>query len=96
MILKTLAYNVPDTNNLVPIAQCVDNIGHIFTLISRYSQAAIIWATSTPINQALAHAGHANYQNSDPCPRSVPGYNAAALAVCKAQNVTMNDLYSPQ
>ena len=91
--LKTLAYGAPATDNLVPLHQYAENIERIFTFIRTYSKARIIWATTTPVDEKLVHADHAQYKDFDRHESAVLAYNAAAVKVCAKMKVDVDDLY---
>ncbi|GAG05954.1 unnamed protein product, partial [marine sediment metagenome] len=59
-----------------------------------HTRAAVIWATTTPVNDALAHESHARLDDVDRYDADVRAFNAAAVEVARAMDVPVNDLYA--
>ncbi len=74
----------------VPLPQYQANVREIFTRIRRNTTAAVIWATTTPVNYAWHHAN----KDFDRFEADVDAYNAAAVAVAREFDVPVNDLHA--
>ncbi|MBN2004000.1 MAG: SGNH/GDSL hydrolase family protein [Anaerolineae bacterium] len=73
----------------IPLPQYRANLCEILTRIRR-SAADIIWATTTPVNDAWHHAN----KDFDRFEADVDAYNAVAVAVAHEFEVPINDLHA--
>ena len=78
------------TDAAVPLDVYTENIRTILNRIESECQATLIWALTTPVNEAWHHEN----KNFDRFEADVRAYNAAATGVCEAWGVTTNDLYT--
>ena len=90
--LRTIFYGGRD--NVVPVDHYRDNVERILRTIHEQTQARIIWATTTPINEQKAHAAHAAAHDFDRFEADVLAYNQAATEVATGMGVPINDLYA--
>ena len=73
----------------VPLAEYRENVAAILRALCDRTEAQVIWAMTTPVNQARHHAR----KGFDRFEADVQAYNGAAAAVCREQGVVVNDLY---
>ena len=82
------------SDRCVPLEHYRENVRRLLQLSQSQTRAKIIWATSTPINEARHHA----QQDADGRPArriaDVELYNAAASEVATSLGIEINDLYS--
>jgi lysophospholipase L1-like esterase len=71
-----------------PLADYRRNVETILRAALERSRAAVIWATTTPVNQAWHHAR----KGFDRFEADVDAFNCAALAVAQSLGVEVNDL----
>ena len=90
--LRTDHYGGRET--IVPLAHYRDNVEHILRYLREQTDATVIWATSTPVNDAHAHESHANHDDFDRYDADVRAFNAAAVEVARSVGVPVNDLYA--
>jgi lysophospholipase L1-like esterase len=82
-----------DLGNVVPVEQYRANVRRLLTLAKQYASGAVIWATTTPIDEA------ANFQQTAPADHparrgaDVAEYNAAAVEEATTLGVGVNDLH---
>ncbi|HVF09617.1 MAG TPA: GDSL-type esterase/lipase family protein [Abditibacteriaceae bacterium] len=81
-------FGAPET--AVPLAEYEQNVRLIFQRIREHSTARLIWATTTPVNEAWHHRVKA----FDRCEADVAAYNAAALGVATELGVAVDDLFA--
>ena len=73
----------------VPLAQYRANVEEIFGRLREGTQAALIWATTTPVNERRHHENKA----FDRFEADVEAYNGAALEIAGRYGVRVNDLF---
>jgi lysophospholipase L1-like esterase len=74
----------------VDLAQYANNVKAIAGRILAETGAALIWATTTPVNERR----HRATKDFDRFEADVDAYNAAAIAVAGTLRVRVNDLYA--
>lgn len=74
----------------VPLDEYRANVRRILTRIQAGTGATVIWATTTPVNEAWHHAN----KGFDRRESDVDAYNAAARAVAQELGVPVNDLFA--
>ncbi len=74
----------------IPLDAYQTNVREILTYIRDRTQAQIIWATTTPVNEVWHHKRKA----FDRFEADVLAYNTAATEIAQALNVPINDLYT--
>jgi lysophospholipase L1-like esterase len=90
--LKTVAFG--ERENLVPLEGYRRNVRLILRLVRERAGAQVIWATTTPVQEAKHNAAHANWKDFQRYAADVAAYNEAARAVCGELGVPVNDLYA--
>jgi lysophospholipase L1-like esterase len=90
--LKTDCYEGRDT--VVPLGHYRDNVAHILRLVREHTDAAVIWATTTPVDHDRAHAAHAGAHDFSRYNEDVLAFNAAAVEVAEEMGVPVNDLHA--
>jgi lysophospholipase L1-like esterase len=73
----------------VPLAQYAENIDRIFARIQRETDATMIWASTTPVNEKW----HTREKPFDSHEADVAAYNRAAREVAERMAVPVNDLF---
>jgi lysophospholipase L1-like esterase len=73
----------------VALAEYAENIGRIFGRIQRETDAALIWASTTPVNEKW----HTREKPFDRHEADVAAYNRAAREVAERMAVPVNDLF---
>jgi lysophospholipase L1-like esterase len=73
----------------VALAQYRENISRIFGKIQRETEATLIWASTTPVNEER----HTREKPFDRYEVDVAAYNRAAYDVAQAMAVPVNDLF---
>lgn len=74
----------------VPLEQYEENIRNILSRLQTNTNAVVIWASTTPVNEKWHHAT----KGFDRLEADVAAYNACAQRVAGALNVAVNDLFS--
>ena len=74
----------------VPLEEYATNVRTILMRVRAETQAKVIWALTTPVNEQRHHAT----KPFDRFEADVTAYNEAAIAVCRDLGVPTNDLYS--
>jgi len=74
--------------NQVPIDQYRANLEAIFRRIGEETEAVLIWAKTTPVNQAWHH----ERKGFDRFEADVEAYNGVAVGLARAMAVPVNDL----
>ena len=74
----------------VPLDRYTLNVRAILTRLRAETEATVIWALNTPVNQQWHH----NTKGFDRFEADVVAYNAAASEICRELGVAVNDLYS--
>jgi lysophospholipase L1-like esterase len=90
--LKTVTYEGRDT--VVPLSHYRENVAAILRHIRENTDAAVVWATTTPVDHERAHAAHAGARDFSRYHEDVIAFNSAAVEVAEAMGVPVNDLYS--
>ncbi|MCD6289103.1 MAG: SGNH/GDSL hydrolase family protein [Anaerolineae bacterium] len=75
--------------NAIPLTAYRANVEAILRRILAETDARVIWATITPVNEVWHHAN----KPFDRFEADVTAYNQAAIEVCRALGVPVNDLY---
>jgi len=73
----------------VPLDQYVENIDRIFRRILQETEATLIWASTTPVNEQW----HTRQKPFDRYEADVEAYNRAAREVAERMSVPVNDLF---
>ncbi len=76
--------------NAIPLQQYELNLDTILTRICQETDARLVFATTTPVNQGWHH----DNKPFDRFEADVVAYNAVALRLAKSHGVTVNDLYA--
>ena len=74
----------------VPLSRYRDNVRSILTRLQAESDATVVWALTTPVNQERHHTT----KGFDRFEADVVAYNAAASGICRELRVRVNDLFS--
>jgi len=74
----------------VPLEEYRDNLTHILTHLQNETEATIIWALTTPVNEKWHHARKGFDRFED----DVVSYNQSAQEICKNLKIPVNDLFS--
>ena len=74
----------------IPLDDYAKNVRYILTRLQTETDAAVIWALTTPVNQDWHHKN----KSFDRFEGDVVKYNAVAQAICGELNIKVNDLYS--
>jgi lysophospholipase L1-like esterase len=90
--LRTDHYGGRET--VVPIGHYRENVEHILRYLREQTDAVVIWATATPVNDRSAHETHAKLDDFDRYNADVCAFNAAAVEVAGRMDVPVNDLYA--
>jgi len=72
----------------VPLHVYAQNVRSILTRLKAETEAAVVWASTTPVNQEW----HNRIKPFDRFARDVETYNAAASEICLELGVPINDL----
>jgi lysophospholipase L1-like esterase len=90
--LKTVAFE--ERENLVPLEAYRRNVRTILRLIRDRAGARVIWALTTPVQEARHRAAHSRARDFVRYAADVAAYNEAARAVCADLGVPVNDLHA--
>ncbi len=74
----------------VPLAEYERNVRQILQRLQRVLNGAVVWATTTPVDEA----GHHQNKGFDRLEADVEAYNAAACAVAEDLGVPIDDLFA--
>jgi lysophospholipase L1-like esterase len=74
----------------IPLLSYTSNLRDIFTRLQAETDAIVIWATTTPVNEAWHHAN----KPFDRFMRDVVAYNAAALTLAQSFSLPVDNLYA--
>jgi isoamyl acetate esterase len=74
----------------VPLEEYADNITHILTNIQNETEATVIWALTTPVNETWHH----ERKGFDRFESDVLSYNQVAQKICETLKISVNDLYT--
>lgn len=77
----------------ISLAEYKANVRAILETVKSQSNAKIIWATTTPVNEKQSNVTHAVWQDSGKINKDIALYNQAAIEVCQEEGVMVNDLY---
>lgn len=81
----------PDTNELlVPLAEYRANVWQILEQAQQGTQAAVIWATTTPVNEAW-HQAQKSFTRFNV---DIRAYNEAAVAIAHPLGIPVDDLFT--
>jgi lysophospholipase L1-like esterase len=89
--LKTIVYG--EQESVIPLAHYRDNVETLLRTVRTHTNMRIIWAATTPINEANANAAHAKGREFSRHEAKVTAYNMAAAEVAMELDVPVNDLY---
>ncbi len=78
------------TESSVPIGEYENNVRQILGLLRSRTQAVVIWAATTPVNERWHH----ERKGFDRFEADVNAYNAVALRVASELGVLVNDLFA--
>ena len=73
----------------VPLDAYVENIGRVFRRILQETEATLVWASTTPVNEQW----HTRQKPFDRYEADVEAYNRGALEVAERMSVPVNDLF---
>ncbi|MCI0475777.1 MAG: GDSL-type esterase/lipase family protein [Anaerolineales bacterium] len=76
------------TTHQVPLDEYAANVRVILTRVQRETRAQIIWATTTPVNEAWHHAN----KEFDRWEADVSAYNFRATQIARELNIPIDDL----
>lgn len=88
--LHDLKTEFGQTRRAVPLDQYRRNVKRILSLLKAETDAVVLWASTTPVNETLHHRN----KPFDRFERDVTAYNSAAAKVAGELDVPINDLYS--
>ena len=88
--LHDLKVEFGDEESAVPLAEYKQNVEEILRRLVSETEAKVIWAATTPVNEAWHH----ERKGFDRFEAYVTGYNEAAADICEKRNIPVNDLYS--
>jgi lysophospholipase L1-like esterase len=74
----------------VPLSAYTENVRSILTRLQAETEAAVVWALTTPVNQER----HRKNKAFDRFETDVVTYNGAASQISQELGLTVNDLYS--
>jgi lysophospholipase L1-like esterase len=74
----------------VPLAEYADNVRHILEVVKTRTEAAVLWALTTPVNEARHH----EVKDFDRLEADVSAYNEAAREAAEGLQVPLNDLWT--
>ena len=74
----------------VPLSQYIENVRSILTRLQGETEATVVWALTTPVNQEWHHSN----KSFDRFEADVAIYNTAASEICQELGVAVNDLFS--
>lgn len=75
---------------VVPIEEYAENVRRILTQVRQGTSAAVIWATTTPVNEPQYH----RRVRVDRYEADVLAYNDAAVRVARESGAAINDLFA--
>lgn len=74
----------------VPLARYADNVRTILSRVTGETGATVVWALTTPVNQAWHHKN----KTFDRLETDVIAYNAVATEIARELGVVVNDLFA--
>ncbi|MBC8040369.1 MAG: SGNH/GDSL hydrolase family protein [Opitutaceae bacterium] len=92
--IRTRFYGEPAGRTLVPLDHYR---AHLFALVEAMrtrTRAQLIWASTTPVIDEVAHRDHARWRDFDRHHADVLRYNEAAREVMISSGVEINDLHA--
>jgi len=78
---------------IIPLEFYRENVRRILTLGKEFSRKQVIWATTTPLNEAILWRTHARKGLTGRTLETIRRYNDAAVEVAQSLSVPVNDLY---
>lgn len=91
--LRTLYFDAPPGQTVIPIDQYEENVRRILRFVQEQTEAQPIWATITPVRDELVRKQHHASQDFTRYNEDVIRYNNAARRVAQDLAVPVNDLY---
>lgn len=88
--LHDLKKRLGQAQNEVPIDEYEKNVRQILHLLKSQTQATVIWATTTPVNESQEYREIKKFARFE---TEVTSYNAAAVRISKELDVPINDLF---
>ena len=88
--LHDLKVEFGDEESAVPLAEYKQNVEEILSRLVSKTEAKVIWAATTPVNEAWHH----ERKGFDRFEAYVTNYNEAAAGICEKMGIPVNDLYS--
>ena len=77
-------------NAAVPLSAYTENVRRILTRLQAETEATVVWALTTPVNQEWHHRN----KPFDRFEKDVVTYNAVASEISTGLGIAVNDLYS--
>ncbi|MFT5369741.1 MAG: lysophospholipase L1-like esterase [Candidatus Latescibacterota bacterium] len=74
----------------VPLEEYRKNVTHILTHLQKETEATLIWALTTPVNESWHH----ERKGFDRLEADVLSYNQATQEICNTLKIPVNDLYA--
>lgn len=74
----------------IPLETYRDNVAHILTHLQNETEATLIWALTTPVNEKWHH----ERKGFDRFEADVLSYNQVAQEICASLKILVNDLYT--
>ncbi len=87
--LHDLKVEFDEEESAVPLAEYRQNVEEILQRLATQTKAKVIWAATTPVNEAWHH----ERKDFDRFEAYVTEYNEAAAEICGRMNIPVNDLY---
>jgi len=82
------------SDNIIPVAGYARNVRRLVELLREHTQARLIWATTTPVDQLTYDRGNFQRGTAGRHGPDIDVYNAAALEIMRELEVPVNDLHS--
>jgi lysophospholipase L1-like esterase len=79
-------------DTIVPLDVYQANVRRILTLAKEFTRKQVVWATTTPLNEALLMRAHLRKGLTGRTQATIDRYNEAAAEVACSLNVPINDL----
>lgn len=79
-----------DSTARTPLPQYIENVRTLLSKIQAETNVTIIWASSTPVNEAM----HNKNKKFDRFEADVERYNAAAAEIANDLNISINDIFA--
>ncbi|MDP6779268.1 MAG: GDSL-type esterase/lipase family protein [Candidatus Latescibacteria bacterium] len=87
--LHDLKVEFGDEESAVPLTEYRQNVEEILRRLVTQTQAQVIWAATTPVNEAWHH----ERKGFDRFESYVAAYNEAASEICEKLDIPVNDLH---